>query len=108
MAKRIAARNGIMDLVYSCREQSRIVLTVYILIPTGGVFTPMVTMTHMRSPRCTGSIHTDWHIGRRIGVRSSITTEPSINIPTNTRRIIIRISTREGLVVMPVINVVIF
>ena len=60
MAKRIAARNGIMDLVYSCREQSRIVLTVYILIPTGGVFTPMVTMTHMRSPRCTGSIPTDW------------------------------------------------
>ena len=108
MARRIAAKNGIMDFVYSCSEQSSMVLTVYILIPTGGVLTPMVTITHMRSPRWTGSIPTDWHMGRRMGVRSKITTEPSMNIPTNTRSIMMSTSTSAGLVVIPVINAVIF
>lgn len=86
----------------------RTLQTVYIATPTGGVKMPVVTTVETIIPKNTGSNPKLFTIGRRIGVRRSMTTEPSMNIPNSRRAIMIIAITTNGCVVIPVIKAVIF
>ena len=59
-------------------------------VPTGGVHRPMHRLAIMRMPKCTGCIPNPMTTGKNIGVKMRTAGVMSINVPTTSKRKLMR------------------
>lgn len=78
-----AIKYGIDARTNATELQFNIPHTVYIHMPTGGVFAPNKVSTTKIIPKCIGSKPASSAIGNKMGVSSRIITLPSNNIPAS-------------------------
>ena len=94
-------RYGITALKTFPTGRFTIGLSIYTLIPTGGVIMPIIRLKTITMPKCTGFTPAAIKGGRRIGVSIMIAAVDSRNIPAIKRITFARIKRTIGLSEIP-------